>query len=143
MRQRVDDHRRVVLINVSHIRKHAEDRGDQRNAGRGARAPEPRDDDAVRTHQKHAFRHLQERHEVVVLRVVVQPTRPETAEVVSENRVLDIELIDVVVIEGEIRHLEPEREDADDEHGKECPLARRIDAAPPPSEGGLQRRAEK
>ena len=143
MRQRVDHHRRVVLIDVGHVRKHAEDRGNQGDADRIAYAPETRNDDAVDAHQKHPFRHLKEGHEVVILRVVIQPAGPETAEVVSENRVLDIELVDVVVIEGEIRHLEPEGENVDDEHGEECPLARRIDAAPPLSDGGLHRRTKK
>ena len=72
-----------------------------------------RDEHAVRAHQQNALHHLQERHEIVVLRVVVQPPVAEAPQVVSEDRVLDEEVDDVVVVKGEIGHLPPEREDVD------------------------------
>ena len=90
------------------------------------------------------FGHLQERHEVVVLRVVVQPAGAEPREVVSEDRVLDEDLQDVVVDERQIRHLESEREHVDGYRDEECLPACVVDAAPPvrskPLQGCIDRR---
>ena len=142
VRQRIGRHRRVVLIRLRHVRKDAQDRGDERNVEELAGAPETRHDDAVHAHQHHAFRHLQERHEVVILRVVVQPTEAEPAQVVAEDGVLDEDLAYVVVMKGEIGHLEPEREDIHRQHGEECLAADVVEPDPPVAEHALHGRIE-
>ena len=115
---------------------------DERDVQRAAQAPEVRDEHAVGAHQQNALRHLQERHEIVVLRVIVQPPVAEAPQVVSENRVLDEEVAHVVVVQGEIRHLPPEREDVHADRGEERAPAGQVDAAPPPGDRPLERRVD-
>ena len=60
----------------------------------------------------------------------------------AKNGDLDEDLSHIVVMQGEIRHLEPEREHVDDDCNEERFLACVVDAAPPIGSDLLQRRID-
>src|ERR1051325_2800752 len=74
----------------------------------------------------------------MVLRVVIQPSGSEATEIMAEDRILDVELVDVVVNEAEMRHLEPEGENASRQSHDHGPAGCDVARAPPSGDDSFQ-----
>lgn len=78
----------------------------------------------------------------MALNVVMQGADAEAAEVVAEDRVLDEDLNDVVVMQDQVRHLEPEPQHADQKGGEKSRTRVGVDAAPGGEQRSLERRGQ-